>query len=48
MTKKPTRGKPFRKGQSGNPNGRPKGSRNRPVELTVVSTAEQNWTTGAA
>ena len=42
MTKKPTlangnqaRGKPFRKGKSGNPKGRPKGARTKPVELTV-------------
>ena len=29
------RGKPFRKGKSGNPKGRPKGARTKPVELTV-------------
>ena len=42
MTKtKPASGRPFRKGQSGNQKGRPKGARTRPVEMTVEQEIER-------
>ncbi len=54
MTKKPTRangrqvrGKPFRKGKSGNPKGRPKGACSKPAELTVAQEVERLQGRGA-
>ncbi len=35
------RGRPFKKGQSGNPRGRPKGSKNRPAELSIEQEVER-------
>ena len=35
----PVRGRPFKKGQSGNPNGRPKGSRNRLTDSVLKKIA---------
>ncbi len=48
MTKtKPARGRQFRKGKSGNPNGRPKGARSKPAELTVAQEVERLQGRGA-
>jgi hypothetical protein len=33
---------PFKKGQSGNPNGRPKGSRNKPVRAKIEALIKRN------
>ena len=42
------RGRPFKKGQSGNPKGRPRGSKNRPKETTMEQEAEALRLRGAA
>jgi hypothetical protein len=42
----PVRGRPFKKGQSGNPNGRPKGSRNRLTDSVLKKIAEDFATHG--
>lgn len=39
-TARKLRGKPFEKGQSGNPNGRPKGSRNKLTDMFLAAVAD--------